>query len=507
MKKRLLTLLLTLMIFTCATSLSAVASTTQPTTIGAPEHFGASHYLGDYIYFSVSAPEDLRAVMASIAASNGKTSYTGKMQIDYKLNNGDWRYTNSWDTAKTGLTNTLGFTFNHDKDYINHGRASLSSLFPNDKDTLLPLKNSGWDFFKSNSLSFRVRFVLSFDGGKTYVYSNWSNTYVFSQSVKSDPDKLINHAPTLTSAKLEKHSGGAPFIIVKTGRLPGETQDLNAMAPGEAVWTEVWMRKAGEKDFRKIHDSFFANEYIQIDADDYFGKTLPNYSAEKYEIKIRYKLDLRKYKQSGRSDTIYSPFSNVFSQNMPAWSAASKWATPELQKANDAGLIPDIIKGADMTKAITREEFATLAVRLYEKVTGTAATAATSNPFADTQNPEVLKAYKLGIVKGISATTFVPKNLTNREQVAAMLSQTIRILAPNADFSVDGAPVFSDQQDISSWAQEHVKLMSKLGIIKGSNGKFMPKATTTAQQAAGYATTTREQAIAMSVRILELYKQ
>jgi hypothetical protein len=40
-----------------------------------------------------------------------------------------------------------------------------------------------------------------------------------------------------------------------------------------------------------------------------------------------------------------------------------------------------------------------------------------------------------------------------------------------------------------------------IGIIKGdSNGSFMPKATTTAQQAAEYGTATREAAILMSVR-------
>ena len=87
-----------------------------------------------------------------------------------------------------------------------------------------------------------------------------------------------------------------------------------------------------------------------------------------------------------------------------------------------------------------------------------------------------------------------------------MLSRSIRIMAPDADFSTDGSPAFTDSGDISSWALEHVKFMSKAGIIKGTNGKFMPRATTTAQEASGYAVTTREQAIAMSVRIFEQYQ-
>lgn len=48
---------------------------------------------------------------------------------------------------------------------------------------------------------------------------------------------------------------------------------------------------------------------------------------------------------------------------------------------------------------------------------------------------------------------------------------------------------------------EAAKYMSKIEIIKGgTGGYFMPKSTTTAQQAAGYGTATREAVILMSVR-------
>lgn len=55
-----------------------------------------------------------------------------------------------------------------------------------------------------------------------------------------------------------------------------------------------------------------------------------------------------------------------------------------------------------------------------------------------------------------------------------MLSRTIRGMAPGGDFSTFGAPTFSDRKDISSWALDHVLFMAKLGIIKGTDGKFMP---------------------------------
>jgi hypothetical protein len=186
---------------------------------------------------------------------------------------------------------------------------------------------------------------------------------------------------------------------------------------------------------------------------------------------------------------------------MPAWSNASTWATPELQKAADEGLIPDILKGADMTKPITREEFCELALLLYEKTTGDSPDPVSPNPFTDTKNVQILKAFALGITKGTSATTFTPKKTINRQECATMLFRTIKAIAPDADYSIEGVPDFPDQKEIDAWAVEGTKFMAKLGIIKvNSQGYFMPKATTTAQTATGYGMATREAAILMSVR-------
>lgn len=192
-----------------------------------------------------------------------------------------------------------------------------------------------------------------------------------------------------------------------------------------------------------------------------------------------------------------SGYSNVAAIGL----SGSAWALPELKKAGELGLIPSMLNGADMIKPITREEFAVLAVLLYEKTVGKAATPVEPNPFSDTTNPEILKAYTLGITGGTTLTTFEPNLLINREQCATMLFRAIKAIAPTADYTVNGVPDFPDQKDIGTWAVDGTKYMSKLGIIKGdANGNFMPKATTTAQEAVGYGTATREAAILMAVR-------
>jgi hypothetical protein len=180
----------------------------------------------------------------------------------------------------------------------------------------------------------------------------------------------------------------------------------------------------------------------------------------------------------------------------------SDWAQGELQDAEALGLIPDSLKSADLTRPVTREEFCELAILLYTKCTGNDPAPVSPNPFKDTTNTQILKAFTLGITKGTTDTTFEPGKTITREQCAAMLFRAIQAMKlPNVDYSTAGVPDFPDQKDIATYAVEAAKYMSKLGIIKGNEqGLFMPKAVTVAQEAAGYGTATREAAILMSIR-------
>lgn len=505
--KKLLVVLLTLMITACGLSFNVTADIEPPTTLGAPEHFGVGHYYGDSVSFTLSLPQDIRSYVEKRAADDpdNKQGLLLHFQFDYKIDNGSWHHTSAWDSPKTvpdGIDD-IYFTFNNGKRYNSSDRWSMTSIFQENED-LKPFYEGGWDYLMSHSITFRARFAEPFDYGETFVISPWSKEFILSANAKADYNKLINHAPTLKSAEVEVSPSGEPYFKIKLDKVPGEVQDLNAMA-SSSVRTEIWMKRAGDKDFKYIHYEWVNWEYLEVEASDYFEGITQSYAAEGYEIKTRYSLDLREYKQSGIDSTtdvnIYGPFSNVISHNMPAWSEASKWATAELKKADDAGLIPDILRGADLTKPITREEFCELALLLYEKSTGKSPAPVSPNPFTDTKNPQVLKAFALGITTGTSATTFSPQVLINREQCAAMLFRAIKAIHPNGDYSVSGIPDFPDQKDIASYAVDAAKYMSKLAIVKGdTKGYFMPKATTDAQTAAGYGMATREAAILMSVR-------
>lgn len=178
-----------------------------------------------------------------------------------------------------------------------------------------------------------------------------------------------------------------------------------------------------------------------------------------------------------------------------SYKGASLWAVPELDKAAGYGLITDKIKD-NMNESITREEFAELAVRLYEKYTGKSAAYSDMSAFVDTRNPEIFKAHSLKIVNGtdLQRKLFSPGQFTNREQIAAMMFRTIQAIKPDANFSAGETGIFIDENDVSDWALESVKFMIKNGFLRGADGKIKPKDPCT-----------REMAVLIATRVYEYY--
>lgn len=331
----------------------------------------------------------------------------------------------------------------------------------------------------------------------------------------SPPTISSLEAPQNVTVELKQYTDGRPYFEVKWTNPASILEQVQYWDNhGEAplayeidlkVGNEAWRYDRGESLFgNSLHAGYDETEVFAVNTapcDPINEGYLDNVDIKSniYYFRVRYSYS---YSDDDGDHCIYSSFSNTASVGIEAfYRNASDWSKSELQKAYDLGLIPDILKGADMTKPITREEFAELAVTLYEKVTGQKSEPVSPNPFTDTANPQILKAYNLGITAGTSQTTFSPIVLINREQCATMLFRAIKAIHPQGDYSIAGVKDFPDQKDISPWANEATKYMNKIGIITGDEqGNFMPKATTPAQEAAGYGMATREQAIALSVR-------
>jgi hypothetical protein len=184
-----------------------------------------------------------------------------------------------------------------------------------------------------------------------------------------------------------------------------------------------------------------------------------------------------------------------------SFSNMSGWAEAEMAQALSNDLVPASLAGLDLTEPASRREVCEAAVMLYEKAHGSAAPLPAANPFTDTGSEAIQKAFALGITNGTSATTFSPDATISREQVATLYGRTIQKLYPAMDYATTGSPVFNDISLVNTWALNHVLFMAKAGIIKGSDGNFMPRPITPAQISGNYGTTSREQALAISLRI------
>lgn len=144
--------------------------------------------------------------------------------------------------------------------------------------------------------------------------------------------------------------------------------------------------------------------------------------------------------------------------------------------------IPDNLS-TDTQRHITREEYCTTIVSLYQYISKSSVALPASNPFTDTNNPAVLQAYHLGIVKGQGQGKFNPQQKLTIEEKATMLYNTLLKLDPSIDDDIKHNCDFSDADKISSWAVEAIEYLYHHNIISDDdNNNINPKGTVTIEK-------------------------
>lgn len=175
---------------------------------------------------------------------------------------------------------------------------------------------------------------------------------------------------------------------------------------------------------------------------------------------------------------------------LPAAAAAqdvpSAWANDAVTWLQGTGKLA----GADFSgydRTVTRSDFARLGVILYELITGMPKPdpADVKNPFTDTNDLDILRAYKIKIVSGTGdGTTFSPADPVNREQIAVMLLRVLDACGVTYSQADVSGITFSDEADLSAWAAESVKRAYLIQIMNGTGAEAMsPKMTVTMEQA------------------------
>ena len=260
----------------------------------------------------------------------------------------------------------------------------------------------------------------------------------------------------------------------------------------------------GDIIYKQIDAETFKNNYVEVDIPyaylevyDFVTFSRMSYEEAVEKLITEYKIALGK----------------TVEQNPETDKKVSDWAKEEIEFAKEDGLIPDSLLGKDLTQPITRAEFAAVSVKAYEHLCGTKLESVSNNPFTDTTDPDVLKAYGANIAVGVSDTEFMPDANLSREQAATMLTRVYKkvffdlwTVDKDSEYKLDfimPAP-FSDDDKISDWAKESVYFMAANKVISGvGNNNFAPKNTTSEEEAIGYANATREQAIIIALRMIE----
>lgn len=157
----------------------------------------------------------------------------------------------------------------------------------------------------------------------------------------------------------------------------------------------------------------------------------------------------------------------------------------QLQNDLEYDFIPDRLLTDDQ-KHITREEFCEVSVRLYVYMKQQADAAAKPiqlpavNPFEDTANPYVLKAFSLGIVSAPADGLFRPQDKLTIQEKAVILYNTMKLLDPAIETDVPDDYAFADENQISPWASKAIAYLSENNIIQPDvNNRINPKGNKT----------------------------
>lgn len=303
-------------------------------------------------------------------------------------------------------------------------------------------------------------------------------------------------APSIANLELMKDQDGVPSFRVEA-TFPESVLTLDQVRPtGGWVGVEIsgkydnaeWDSTGGGGGHLDI---FVENPvpgkpntyYMYFELEDEGSLTETVIKSRCYTYKLRFSYTYYYGEGPGEWDYVYSPWSNELSnQSGSYYQGASSWAVSQLNKAQEYGLITNRIKG-NMAGNITREEFAEIAVLLYEKYTSQKATAGNAS-FTDTNNPEILKAANLGLVSGVGNNKYAPNQLVTREQMATILLNALKVLNPGADYSINGVAKFADDNKVESWAKNGVYYCSKAKIVSGiGNNMFDPDGNATREAA------------------------
>lgn len=466
---------------------------------------------------------DPKAFYAKYGITND--NYNGfyiQMQYDVNIDGRGWQYTPEWD-EEWGYSGS--YAAGYDQNYLHDDLVSeftLAHLSHEETRTLYgdmaylshhdEYGGDVWRFdFENHAVQVRCRYYMMYYCNDEQIIrtGEWSDIAVIgkgsTQRIPAEPTGYA--APIISEMKIvpPEKTGQEAHVYFELDT-PDSVWDAQIYYEMHDEWGLDELQAQISVNSGAWQNVYVANSHWPLYEGDRVTSTTEAITEESdIKLRVRYNGPLG-----------YSDWSNVLEVNSKKW-VTSPWAEGEVQKAYEYGLIPDCLMDSDLTQDITRAEFAAVVVKVYEALSGETAFPITVNPFTDTADSEVLKAYNIGAVNGTSATTYDPNALLNREQMATMLTRVFKkvtlagwTLPTDSQFTLtyEKPAAFADDADISDWAKDSVYFMAANKIVGGvGDNRFAPKNVTTEEEALGYANATREQALVIAARMVDNLKK
>lgn len=98
----------------------------------------------------------------------------------------------------------------------------------------------------------------------------------------------------------------------------------------------------------------------------------------------------------------------------------------------------------------------------------------------------IAMARELGIAKGISEDEFGPQNKITRQDFFTSISRALDIAYPGVytNINTDCLKEYSDFENVSDYAKEHIAKLMNYGIVSGNDGRILPKDNITRREVA-----------------------
>ncbi len=167
-----------------------------------------------------------------------------------------------------------------------------------------------------------------------------------------------------------------------------------------------------------------------------------------------------------------------------AYSGVSGWAADSIAAMDDLGLIPDSLADANLSRNISRANMCRVAMLAYTKITGKTPDLPSSHPFSDTTDPDIERAYSIGLIVGDGDRRFRPNDSLKRAESFKIMYQFLDLVGysiseqDKADLSS-----FRDAGSLPGWAKDATQTVVGLGIVNGTGKELSWRNYTAAQEA------------------------